>query len=227
MAADYLAEIRSLQPEGPYFIGGFCYGGLLALEVARQLTTAGEEVGLVAMIQTKTPAAEFFLPGTSLVNRWWHRTAKRIDLERENMSSKGTKYIRERARHVWDMASARTAIAIRGLGGNDQTENNGTNREMSTFMPYILESLAAEHGKAYRKYVPQPYFGDVVLFRASKQLPGLDSDPFLGWKDILLGNLEVCEVSGHQQNILTEPNLSRLAGELTTRLEAAQRRNGA
>src|SRR5579864_8713298 len=133
MAADYLAEIRTLQPEGPYFIGGFCYGGLLALEVAHQLTDAGEKVALVAMLQTKTPAAEFFVPGTSLVNQWWYRTAKRLDLERENMSSRGAKYIRERARHAWDKFSAKAVMAFRGLNGNDQNEKSGTNRRSSTF----------------------------------------------------------------------------------------------
>src|ERR1019366_2713484 len=49
----------------------------------------------------------------------------------------------------------------------------------------------------------------LVLLRASKQLSGLvaDGDEYLGWKHVLHGNLDVCEVPGHQQNMLLEPML--------------------
>jgi len=49
MAAHYVAEIESLQSVGPYFLGGYCLGGTIALEMARQLRAKGEEVALVAM----------------------------------------------------------------------------------------------------------------------------------------------------------------------------------
>jgi thioesterase domain-containing protein len=67
-------------------------------------------------------------------------------------------------------------------------------------------------------YVPRPYNGDVLLFRASKQLPGLLADPSLGWKPVIKGHLEIYELPGHQQNILTEPRVLRLAEELQSRL---------
>ena len=78
--------------------------------------------------------------------------------------------------------------------------------------------------KAMVKYVPRPYGGDVLLFRASKQLPGLVADKYLGWKCVLRGNLEVCEVPGRQQNLLLEPNVLQLAKELSSRLNTAQQR---
>ncbi|ULA67915.1 MAG: Putative Multi-domain non-ribosomal peptide synthetase [Nitrospira sp.] len=49
MAAHYIEEIRSVQPQGPYFIGGTCTGGLAAYEIAQQLTAKGEEVILAVM----------------------------------------------------------------------------------------------------------------------------------------------------------------------------------
>jgi len=198
----------------------------VALEAAHQLKAAGEEVALVVMLQSTHPASEAFHPNTSAVERWRHLAAKRIDLERENMSFRGPAYFRERAQFVLDMATARTVIAYHKLLGNNYDKKSARNRQTRFSTTYILESLAIEHDKAYKKYVPRPYSGDVILFRATKQLPGLNSDQFLGWKEILLGNLDVCEVPGHQQNILIEPNLSRLAEELARRLEAAQRRNG-
>ena len=90
-------------------------------------------------------------------------------------------------------------------------------------MPYILENLSIEHEKAYFKYEPRPYSGDVIVLRASKQLRGSMGDTWLGWKGVINGNLEVHEVPGHQQNILLEPNVSRLAAEIEAQLKNAGR----
>ena len=60
IATAYLKEIRSLQPDGPYILGGFCFGGLVALEAAQQLQAAGQKVALVVMIQTTHPRAQAF-----------------------------------------------------------------------------------------------------------------------------------------------------------------------
>ena len=50
MAAHYIDKMRSVQPHGPYFVGGMCAGGVIAFEVALQLQAMGEKVGMVALI---------------------------------------------------------------------------------------------------------------------------------------------------------------------------------
>jgi len=55
MAAHYLSEIRALQPEGPYFLGGMCFGGIVAFEMAQQLHQQGQEVALLAILDTQYP----------------------------------------------------------------------------------------------------------------------------------------------------------------------------
>lgn len=52
MAARYLSDIRSVQPEGPYFLGGYSFGGLVAYEMARTLEARGEEVALLGLFDT-------------------------------------------------------------------------------------------------------------------------------------------------------------------------------
>jgi aspartate racemase len=221
IAEAYIEEIRSLQPEGPYYVGGFCFGGLLALEVAQQLSQAGEEVALVVMIQTIHPAAARFKPDTNPLQRWWYRAVKRIDLERENLAYRGKSYISERVRRVWNTAAARMQIAFDKIVGKGALVNGGIQRRRPS-LEYILEVLGAEHDRVFEEYEPRPYEGRVVVFRAKKQLQGLAADWSLGWKSILNGNLEIYEVSAHQQNMLVEPNVSRLAKELTVRLETTQ-----
>ena len=56
MARDYLAELRTVQPHGPYLLGGFSGGGITAYEMARQLLAEGESVPLIVMLDT--PAAQ-------------------------------------------------------------------------------------------------------------------------------------------------------------------------
>ncbi len=55
MAADYLAEVRQVQPRGPYVFGGECIGGVIAYEMGRQALAAGEEVGLVVLLDSRPP----------------------------------------------------------------------------------------------------------------------------------------------------------------------------
>lgn len=210
MAANYIAELRSLQPEGPYFLGGFCFGGLLALEVAEQLTAAGQEVALLVLIQTMHPEVMRFTPGTTIFQRAWYRANKRISLELENLSHGRKGYIVERLRYSWDVICAQTAISVDRLTGREHRNPS----QLPTL--YILKLLEKVHWKAIAKWVPRPYQGKVVLFRASKQLSGLMADEYLGWKTLLNGNLEILEIPGHQQNLLRQPNVSYLANALTT-----------
>ena len=220
MAAAYLAEIRSLQPEGPYFLGGFCFGGLLAWEAAQQLSKAGEEVALLILIQTMNPAFAQFTPGISIFRQWWYRAAKRLDLERENLSYQGVGYLRERCRDIVHILGTRVMITV------DDAISNGHKRRTKPSMRYILELLRIEHAKAYARYLPHSYNGDVLLLRARKQLSGLMIDSSSGWKQLVRGNLDICEVPGHQQNMLAEPNVLYLAQVLTARLHAVQKTRG-
>lgn len=220
MAKAFVEELRQFQPEGPYFLGGFCLGGLLALEAAQQLTAEGQEVALVVMIQSMFPDARRFRPSVSLPQRWWYRTKKRISLEMENLSYGGKAYLLNRSRDMWDRFVARTTIATHDIRGNRPADRSRLSRL------YIFEALGIEHKKAMERYTPRPYGGDTLLFRASTQLSGLIADRWLGWQRILHGNFDLCEVPGHQQNLMLEPNVRRIATEIDRRLKAAQQRHG-
>jgi amino acid adenylation domain-containing protein len=52
LAAHYVQEMRRMQSEGPYYIGGFCFAGVVAYEMARQLAAQGEDLGMVALIDS-------------------------------------------------------------------------------------------------------------------------------------------------------------------------------
>src|SRR4029077_8750398 len=58
MAAEYLEAVRSLQPAGPYLLAGYSFGAVVAFEMARQLTGAGEEVAMLALLDEMVPAGD-------------------------------------------------------------------------------------------------------------------------------------------------------------------------
>jgi len=216
IAATYLQEIRMLQPQGPYFLSGFCFGGLVAFEAAQQLIASGEPVALVAMIQTAHPQATHLRDRDQMLRRFWRRAMKRADLERSNLEHRGYGYLHERVLRTLDVARARALMKY------DSLAHNGGPRPVRSSMPYVLEVLGREHDRAFDNYQPRPYHGNVVLFRASKQLPGLADDPTLGWGQTLSNNLTVLEIPGHQQNLLAQPNVAVLADKFTLILDTAQ-----
>ncbi len=215
MAADYIEEIRSLQPDGPYFLGGFCFGGLLAWEAAQQLSAIGQEVALLILIQTMNPTYARFKPEVGMLRQWWYRAFKRIDLERDNLSSRGLNCFAERARDMIDIVGSKASIALDRM-------TNRTPKTDRLSMPYILEVLRQEHAKSYMKYMLRPYKGTVLLLRARKQLSGLMIDETSGWKEAVAGKLKVCHIPGHQQTMLGGPNIVAVAMAITTELKAVR-----
>jgi len=69
MAAHYLKEIRAVQPEGPYFLGGLSFGGTVAFEMAQQLRAQGQQVGLLFLFDTFPKGYE---SKVVLLRKLWH-----------------------------------------------------------------------------------------------------------------------------------------------------------
>jgi thioesterase domain-containing protein len=88
MAARYLKEIRRIAPSGPYLLAGWSMGGLIALEIARRLTAAGDDVGLLALLDTHPPALGE-APGLSDLDRAAQVAQARAALEREGLVAGG------------------------------------------------------------------------------------------------------------------------------------------
>jgi NADPH:quinone reductase-like Zn-dependent oxidoreductase/thioesterase domain-containing protein/acyl carrier protein len=72
LAAGYVRELREMQPAGPYRLGGFCVGGTVAFEAARQLRASGEEVEVLVLLDPPGRATRAI--------RLWHRLARRYGL---------------------------------------------------------------------------------------------------------------------------------------------------
>ena len=202
MAADYIKSIQPVQAEGPYYIGGFSAGGVVAFEMARQLQAMAQPVGIVALLDTEilTLSQEEVTAGARL-HHWW-RMAK-VNLRYASRMSIGD-FIEKKSfnlRMRWKLFAWSVRERL-GLEIDPTTLN--------TEEAFLL---------AFKRYQPQPYFGDATLFRAGDGAEYLD--PELGWTGIIRGRLDIQEVSGDHDTILQEPHIGMLARLLENCLEKA------
>jgi len=219
IAAYYIQEIRSVQPEGPYFLGGWCFGGEVALEMAQQLQAQGEKVALVAMIQNPHRDHLKRLSEVPLFRRLSYGLKDSIENEIYYLSGVELKampsYATTRVGKIMGILRGKMEKKIEPLLAKLHTRV-----VRSPF--YTLESLAEVNYQAYWNYQPRPYNGRVALFWANKQPLGIYDDPTFGWGKLLGGELEIYTVPGHHHgSFLSKPYVKELADKLMVCLEKA------
>jgi len=215
MAAHYIEEMTTVLPHGPCFLGGWCLGGIIALEMAQQLRAQGKEIALLAMVQSNHPGYPRFLPKTSGLQRLIRRLMTRIDFEGSSLVE-----IKPQERLSYGWKRAKRALTIAQV----QVERVFTKLHLNIphSRAYTLDMFERAHNMAYESYEPRPYQGPVALIRVSKQPLGIHPDPTLGWSELLKGSLELHEVPGYRSWLLQEPRVRILAEQLRACLDRAQ-----
>lgn len=224
MAADYIKEIKKVQPQGPYYIGGYCLGGLITFEMIHQLQNNGDKVAYVVMISTSTPDhLRSQQPHITAFQRSIYRFIERIELELSNLSALTLKekktYIGNRTRKMLEITQVHTEDVIDKFSSKFYVKKSGHSRE------YNLHKLIELTDKAYMDYDPKPYQDSMVLIRPNKQPRERSTDPTLGWSELLKGGIRNYEVHAFHKNILLEPNVKAVAEILCKTLKDAQKSN--
>jgi amino acid adenylation domain-containing protein len=175
IAAHFLAEVRTVQPRGPYYLAGFCLGGVVAYEMAQQLTAMGMEVRVLALLGTwpphRRPAREHLIPREPVL-RWQARSALREILELD-------------VRH-WPAFLFRKArrLAERVFSREYEFDKVG----------YFRVQVATANWTAFERYKLKPYDGTVLSIAATgRPLVGM-TDPRLTWKTMARGGCTIQQV---------------------------------
>jgi thioesterase domain-containing protein len=198
MAEVYLAEIRRVQPKGPYCLAGVSFGGVLAFEVAQRLRRDGQEVVMLALIDVVLPQASYFQ-----VTRW------------------AAYHLRQLLRHGSGHAARYASSVIRRLGqwslrrfvpkrSDAPTTTNGIReQEIETLRHRIFWS-------ALNRYTPSPYPGKVTLFRTAQTVEHHHriADPTYGWMRYASGGLQMYDVPGSHIGVLEHPHVVVLADHI-------------
>ncbi|MDZ8108279.1 MAG: amino acid adenylation domain-containing protein [Nostoc sp. DedQUE12a] len=221
MAAHYIKALRSVQPKGPYFIGGWSFGGWVAFEMAQQLRKSGEEVALLAVLDTLAP-----IPG--------------------NIPSLGNGFkfmLTTVARYIWpfflDYLYLIIAIANNRINTLLQTNffshlipkgDATVNVIPEESKLKLLSELAIRpmlrvfyaNSQAVLNYIPQTYPKRINLLRTKVQSTIANEDPSMGWHQLTAEGTEIHHIPGNHLTMLKKPHIQILAAQLKACIEKAQ-----
>ncbi len=204
-AAEMVESIIELQPNGPYYVAGYCIGGQIAFEVASQLRATGHRVaflGLLDSVRADTVAAHAAGMRTKSGSAGFSKRARSLGAKVLN-GRRSLEKVRGKARRFL----LRTTFEFCRRTGMRQ--------------PRYLQDENELDGLIAARYRPRPYSGSAVLFR-SDIVQRLLLPPGDGWAG-LVESLEQVNVAGDHVAILHPPDVHNLGDKMTEALEAARR----
>jgi thioesterase domain-containing protein len=217
MASRNIKTMRTMQPTGPYRIGGYCLGGVVAFEMARQLEAQGETVALVGIMEGFAPVQlDRDLPlvhPRRLLAMW-----KSIPFWLQDYGHYGIDRIRRTVRVK--INEMRNRILRRE---SEEAVAAIINADLDELAPHQRQIMIT-HMQALYHYKGGSFDGEVILFRVKHQsvnrtvFGAMDLD--YGWGQLARGGVDVRYVDGAHQNINLMPYAPSLASELVDCLEA-------
>jgi amino acid adenylation domain-containing protein len=194
-ATAYLRALRATQPNGPYRLAGYSFGGLVAWEMACQLAAAGDEVQFLALIDTANPMVDG-VPHSPIgrLRTFWNQRRDLPILTR--MGRLAARFIEGTRTHI-RVKQEITAAASEGPA------------EAHTDLRRI--QLREHHCERMRVYQPTAFPGTAHLFKA--RYPG---DKFkipddYGWASLTGGSLEIREIPGEHLTLFDAEHIEEFA----------------
>ena len=207
MADFYVKEMRLLQPDGPYFLGGYCMGGSIAYEMARRIKQQGQEVGLLALFNTSNWSK--FPPPKSLGEKISYQFNSVLDNVKCHWRNLALLEPKEK-RHF---LKERIKVGQRRFGAKITA-----GKAMSP-----LNSLRKIHYRAAFTYIPDTYPGRFTLFE-TRRLNEFDEAPHVSWEGLPVDGIEIREIPAYFRGMLVEPFVRSLAEELTACIDEAEQK---
>jgi amino acid adenylation domain-containing protein len=235
MAAEYIAAIRVVQPKGPYLLGGWSLGGVIAHEMARQLQEQGEQIALLVLIDaTAAPTLMAkFVRSIRRRNDW-----QQLALFGLHLGLPLDQFVRSR-RHLTSLPADEQLKYLLELA--IEAKKLPPNTELS-WLGHLAQVFAA-HTRLTKDYQPRTFHGRPLLFRAHTPVtlahgivePFLRRQPYLSevldwrgkifrsrtgkWKPFVTDGIEVHEIPGNHFTMLEEPHVQILARQIKAHLD--------
>lgn len=199
IAADYVQAVRTVQPEGPYHLVGYSFGGIVAFEVAQQITAQGGQIGLLGMFDTIE----------------WHYLDK---IDKSLQPGERFEVFREHLQTVV-FSKNRIPYLTKLITAKFQNIKYRLFNALGRPLPQKVAALEEVNFYAGAGYSPRPYPGRLTLFRSTKRSIGEGDDEFLGWGAFAAGGIDVHHVPSTHFNILKEPGVKVVAEKLQSCLD--------
>jgi amino acid adenylation domain-containing protein len=246
LAGRFIQAIRSVQPHGPYFLGGWSFGGIVAFEMASQLVSQGDRIAFLGMIDTGAPQ-KHETRNTTRGNittsfrkslRWtrivttmpglvieYAKDATRLSIEAVmGKRDSALAHLKPADYFRWGLHDLSTQYNLTTAGLGDSSSRK--NRLMLIHEPFVWHvfKTTQARGKAIENYMASKYPGKLTLLRAEHGLSGLyGDDSTLGWEGVPDQGVDVKVIPGNHTVVLRKPYVDKLARELLDHIAAAEK----
>ena len=194
--AMYLEAVRSMQPSGPYYLGGYSGGGKAAIRMAQRLQTLGEQVRLVILLDAFAPNYAVPLPWVTPGMFNFLRVLRRVQT------------------YLWKFwildSQGKRNLLLSGERPFRSRFNDWFSKRRQELNRPVKARKIQSPGVSMDTELTE-YRGKVVILRASQGLLGVKPDPTLGWKNYLTSPPEVKVVAGDHKSILFGPRTTGVA----------------
>ncbi|MGL5194112.1 MAG: thioesterase domain-containing protein, partial [Chroococcales cyanobacterium] len=230
MAAYYIKAMRTIQPEGPYFLGGWSFGGLVAFEMAQQLQKAGHAVGLLAVLDTLAPVSTNkpslwqggkFLFTTAASSIWpflrdyVYLMTQGKQREKAEFHPKGDR-LPQRVHPLFNFLHrylAQTTLA-------ESLHSTSDRRILREVALRPLLPIFQGNSQAVLDYHPSIYPDRITLITSSDRAIASGQDPTLGWGQLTEEPIELIPIPGNHLTMLRKPQVQHLADRLRDCIES-------
>ena len=219
MAAHYITALRTIQLQGPYLLGGWSLGGVIAFEMAQQLHQQGQEVALLALLDSWLPTPD-------------QRPAKNDEADPrlliEFLADLRGRFAPDMPGPPVDFNQLNLELQLDAILEQAQMLETVIPEGGLPHLQQLLQVFKA-NVQAAERYIPQPYAGrgQIVLFQAGEAFPTDPAaqkprpDEISGWQTFSTQPIIVHQVPGNHYTMLTEPQVEVLAQQLSACLEQA------
>lgn len=209
LAASHLDLIRTVQKSGPYYFCGYSFGGLVAYELAKRLSDAGDSASLVALLDAPNPAQMSNLSAadsrrfrrTYLVDRLKRYAQQLVSGDLEALAARAKAFVISRTGRVF-LPAIKASCRLIGRP-----------------LPGMMRANDPAFMKAWRAYVPPCYPKDIVCFRVGDRGPEHDADRSMGWKACVPGGVDVHVIPATHVGMMSMPSVGIIARKLATYLD--------
>ncbi|MEM8805160.1 MAG: alpha/beta fold hydrolase [Cyanobacteria bacterium P01_G01_bin.38] len=218
LAAKCVEEIRMVQPNGPYIIGGHCFGGAVAFAIANQLQAQGEAIASLVMIDAYCPNA---LPNAPLRQLQDKLQLSYFWLRKSYYYHRDWQQIVKLPSQVWQrMKRPKPAQVVE----RPTPTGPATGLSPTRHLPYEERYVRAHQAniRAADNYCPEPYSGQLSLFRANVQILDWHFGPALGWQTVTKNGVKIINIPGLFGNLFNQHSGPLLADQVKAHLSRLQ-----
>lgn len=202
IAGHYVDEIIEHNPNGPYAIAGYSFGGYVAIEMARQLTALGKEVKMLGIFDTDAENAFYNKP-------WRVKLPRKIKRQVPKLLWILKSFFKDPLNtlsYQYNLFLNRTYKVLYQLGLKKDPKNEGVYSH--------INEINQKHQEAFKAYYMEPFNNRIYLFKAEKRVYFVDDFKYLSWHKYARNGVKVFDVPGDHATMLHQPNVSEFGKKL-------------